>query len=72
MNEQSFSFIMITRYEPQGMKGFTLAATINEYLHNNRLIWMAYYLNSEDKETVDELEEKSNSILSELMNAGNY
>lgn len=71
MNDQSFSFIMITRYEPQGLEPFTVAATINGYLHNDRLVWMAYYLNYEDEQTMNELEKKSNYILTQLMNITN-
>lgn len=71
INENSFTFIMITKYEVEGMEPYTLAMSVNGYLHNKRLIWMAYYLNYEDEETITNLEKRSNIILTELMSTDN-
>ena len=68
-NKESFSFIMLTKYNFEGIEPYTLAMTINGYLKNDRLIWMAYYLNYEEPKTIDILKTKSNKLLVELLRA---
>jgi len=67
LNDASFSLVMLTTYKQEGADTITLAMTVNGFLCNNRLVWMAYYLNYEGEETIDKLEEKSNLILEKLM-----
>lgn len=66
INDASFTYIMLTEYAIEGMKPHTMAMSINGYLSNERLIWMAYYLNYQDEETMVKLQKKSNFILAEL------
>lgn len=66
INKESFTFVMLTKYDFEGMESYTLAMTINGYLKNERLIWMAYYLNYEGQETIEKLKKNSDSILSRL------
>lgn len=67
LNKQSFTYVMLSRNEVQGMEPFTLAMTINGLLINERLIWMAYFVNYEDEETVSLLQKKSNEVLTSLL-----
>ena len=68
LNEKSFTYVMLTRYEIEGAEPYTLAMTINGLLINERLIWMAYYLNYSGEETISRLQNKTNMILAELLN----
>jgi len=70
LNKESFSLVMLTKYDIEGTEPYTLVMTINGYLSNERLVWMAYYLNYEDSKTVEQLKTKSNKILSKLIEAG--
>lgn len=66
INSESFSIVLITKYAFEGIEPYTLAMTMNGYLINERLVWMAYYLNYEDQETINILKNKSNFILQKL------
>jgi hypothetical protein len=70
INEESFTMVLLIKYELQGEESYTLATTVNGYLSNNRLIWMAYYRNYVNTETIDILKSKSNEILLALIEAG--
>lgn len=70
INDESFTMVILTKYEIEGIEPYTLATTINGYLKNKRLIWMAYYLNYKEQETIELLKSKSNFILKELTDAG--
>lgn len=62
-NDQSFTFIMLTKYEVPGYPPYTMALSMNGIVTAERMIWMAYYLTYEDEQTIARLEEKSNMIL---------
>lgn len=68
-NERSFTYIMLTKYELEGGSTQTLAMTMNGVLLSDRLIWVAYYLNYEGKETISTIETNSNKILNSLLEA---
>ncbi len=70
INKKSFTFIMLAKYDPEGQEPYTVAMTINAYINADRLIWMAYYLNYENLETIVRLKKNSNRILNELIMAG--
>lgn len=70
LNENSFTYIMLTTYQVDGAEPYTLAMTINGLLINERLIWMAYYLNYEGEETILKLQKSSNTIVAKLLNTG--
>ena len=68
LNENSFTTVVLVKYELEGIEPFTLAMTMNGFIYRERLIWMAYYLNFEGSSSIAKLEEKSNSILLDIMN----
>ena len=70
INDESFSIIMIVKYAIEGAEPYDVVLTVNGFLSNDRLVWMAYYLLFEGEETVKEIESKSNEILSVLQKAG--
>ncbi len=69
LNEDSFTYILLVKYELEGVEPFTLVMSINGYLYKERLIWMAYYLNFDGEPSIDKLEKKSNEILLKIMNS---
>ena len=69
LNDKSFTLVMLTKYDFEGIEPYTLAMTINGYLKNEKLIWMAYYLNYKDQKTIDNLKVKSDHILERLINS---
>lgn len=69
LNEDSFTYIMLVKYELEGIKPFTLVMSISGYLYKERLIWMAYYLNFDGGSSIDKLEKRSNEILLKIMNS---
>jgi len=69
INDESFTIVMLTKYASEGYKSHTLAMTINGYLANERLVWMAYYLQYTNQETINHLKDKSDYILQKLIDA---
>lgn len=67
-NETSFTYLMLTKYEIDGAAPYMLAMSMNGVLINERLVWMAYYLNYDDEETMTDLRKKTNKILAKLSN----
>jgi hypothetical protein len=67
LNERSFTFLMLTKYALEGIEPYTLAISINGLLINDRVIWMAYYLNYKGEETIISLANKSNDIVRKLL-----
>ena len=63
LDDNSFTYVMLIKYQFEGMDPYTMAMTMNGMLVNQRLIWMAYYLNYEGEETIPLLEKNSNRIL---------
>lgn len=62
---------MLIKYALDDIESYTLATTINGYLKEDRLVWMAYYLNYYNHETIPALKLKSNRLLKELVEASN-
>jgi hypothetical protein len=58
---------MLTKYALEGIEPYTLAISINGLLINDRVIWMAYYLNYKGEETIISLANKSNDIVRKLL-----
>ena len=67
LSKNTFTYVMLTKYQFEGMEPYTVAMTLNGLLINNRLVWMAYYLNYTGKETISRLQENSNKIVNKLM-----
>ena len=64
LDENSFTYVMLIKYQFEGMEPYTMAMTMNGMLVNERMIWMAYYLNYEGEETISLLQQNSDKILS--------
>lgn len=69
LNESSFTYVLLSTYEEEGKEAVTVAFTMNGMLIKNRLVWMAYYLQYKDVNTIVTLKENSNQILSQLLEA---
>ncbi len=65
--KNSFTLVMLVKYEPKDSKPYTLAMTINILLINKRIIWFAYYLQFKNKESVQKAQEKSDLILEKIL-----
>lgn len=70
MNQSSFSAVLLAKYIVQGREPYTMAMTLNGYIKEDRFVWMAYYLNYENGETIERLKKNSNQILEKLINSG--
>lgn len=68
LNEKSFTYVMLTKYQISETESYTLAMTISGILVNKRMVWMAYYLNYENEETIEQVKKKSNEIISSFIN----
>ncbi|MBO3698443.1 hypothetical protein [Roseivirga sp. E12] len=66
-SENSFTYVMITKYQPEGQEPYSLAMTMNGMVIQERLIWMAYYLNYEGEETIATLQSNSDRIVSTIL-----
>jgi hypothetical protein len=67
LNEESVSYIMLVEYEMEGNDSFTIAMALNLMVINERLIWMAYYLEYAGEETIPMLEKSSNLIVGKIL-----
>ena len=67
LNKNSFTFIMITKYELEGGQSYIMAYTMNGLLIKDKLIWMAYYLNYSNESTIDRLQINSDKIVNKLL-----
>ncbi len=67
LHENSFTYVLLARYELKGIPPYTMAMTINGTLIDQRLVWMAYYLKYTGAATIPILEENSNKILEQLI-----
>lgn len=70
VNEESFTMLMIIKYEIEGLEPYDMCIAMNGFLSNDRMVWMAYYLVYEGKHTLKKVETNSNKILSVLQKAG--
>lgn len=69
LNDQSFTSVMLTKYAVEGMEPYTMAMTINGLLIHQRIVWLAYYQLYTDPSTIDAVQQKSDMILSKLLEA---
>ena len=69
LDKNSFTILMLNKNEIEKGKFVTTAMTLNGLLINERLVWMAYYLNYKDQNTMVLLEKNSNLILNKILNA---
>lgn len=67
-NEDSFTYVLLTKNKPKDGQPSTLAMTMNVLLINKRLVMMTYYLGFKGEETMYRLQENSDLILLELQN----
>lgn len=66
-NEQSFTYVVLTKFQLNNEESYTMAMTINGLLLNDRLVWMAYYLDYEGEESLEEVQKKSNMIIEQMV-----
>lgn len=69
LSDNSFTLVMLARYQLEGIEPFVMAMTINGMVINKRLVWMAYYLDYKGKSTIGKLQDKSNLVLQEFLNS---
>lgn len=69
LNKKSFTYLLLTKYEIPEREAYTMAIAISGLLINERLVWMAYYLNYEGEATIAKLQQNSNSILRRVLKA---
>lgn len=69
LNEESFTMLMIIKYDIAGFEPYDMCIAMNGFLSNDRMVWMAYYLIYDGEETMNKVESKSNEILSSLQKA---
>ncbi|MCG8579316.1 MAG: hypothetical protein MI866_05340 [Bacteroidales bacterium] len=68
-NDESFTYVMLTKYKMDGYEPYTMAMSINGLLLNERLVWMAYYLLYEDENTILRIQKSTNKIIDQLLRA---
>jgi len=71
LSDDTFSIVMLIKYEMPGTDAFTMAMTVNGLLINQRLVWMAYYLQYQGEDTIDRLESNSNELVEKILAANN-
>ena len=69
LNDNSFTCVLLIKYEIPDSEAITVAFTINGMLLNERLVWMAYYMEYENEETLNVLQINSNKNLEKLLSA---
>ena len=67
LTDNSFTLMMINKYQLDGEESFTMALTMNGLLIHERLVWMAYYLDYKGEKTMSRLRHKSDNILRQLL-----
>lgn len=70
VDDASFTYVMLIKYDIEGAESFTMAMTMNGLLLNKRLVWMAYYRLYENEETINKLQEQSDKIVKKILAAG--
>lgn len=66
-NSHSFSCVIIANYQMETGENTPLVMSINGIVVKEKLIWMAYYFRYENEKTVDQVVEKTNLIITELL-----
>ena len=69
LNDDSFTFVMLTKYQVPSGESYTMAMTMNGLLINERLVWMAYYLEYKGKDSISKAQKRSDAIMKALMNS---
>jgi len=67
LNSDSFTSIMLLKYNLEGYGSFTMAMACNGLLINDRLIWLAYYLSYEDDKTIEMLKLNNEKIVNAFL-----
>lgn len=67
--EDSFTCILITKYDAPDLESTTVTLSINGMLLNERLVWMAYYLPYDGEQSIIALQKNSNRILDVILTA---
>lgn len=67
LNDESFSCVMLIRYNVEGIEPYTMAMTMNGLLLNERLVWLAYYQLYEGESTIQKLQERNNFIVNSIL-----
>lgn len=68
VNDQSFTLIMLLKQQMENGEVNISPFTINGLLLQDRLIWMAYYLDYNGEESIVELQENNDRILAQFFN----
>lgn len=71
LDKNSFTVVMIFKYEIEGIEPYSLVMTVNGLLIKERVIFMAYYMFYDGKDSIIAVQEKSNLIVSALLNSQN-
>ena len=66
LNDKSFTSIMLVKYQTDEDHSFLMTMSINGIQMQDRVIWMAYYLEYFDDNTVTQLKLANNKILTRL------
>lgn len=69
LNDASFTYVMLVKYMLKDGNAFTMAMTLNGLLMNERLVWMAYYLDYKGEASINRLQQQSNLIIKQLLEA---
>lgn len=66
VNDQSFTAVMLMQQQMENGEINTFSFTVNGLLLQERLIWMAYYLDYEDEASIKQLQENNDRILTQF------
>ena len=66
-DNKTFTYVLLTKYQVESGDSYTMAMTMNGMLVNQRLVWMAYYLNYQDESTIAKLKTNSNEVLRRMI-----
>lgn len=69
LTSNSFTHLILVKIELKGLEPMTRAVALNGLLINERLVWMAYYLYYDGEESIVMLQERSDQILAEILDA---
>lgn len=69
LNAQSFTSVMLVKYQVDADHSFLMSMCINGLQMQDRLVWMAYYLEYADDQTIVKLRAANDKILLKLLEA---
>lgn len=67
LSDDSFTSIMLIKYNVEGYGSFTMSMACSGMIINKRIIWLAYYLLYEDKSTIDMLKKNNETIINAFL-----